>query len=135
MDALAQTVPMAKLPFLIHVIIATFAALTFIFRPHKQLAPLSEPAKLILRCYGGCLLFTNCISVIFLVRPEADETTKLVAFAFAFWHSWPTYRAVVRIHAGLDTSGELGKTLGGPWIHLAVHALLLILFVNTGLIL
>lgn len=133
MDSLLQKVPMTKLPFLVHDIIATFAGLTFILRPYKQLAPLSESAKLILHCYGGCLLFTNCISLIFLVRPEIDETTKLVAYTFAFWHCWPSYRAVVRIHTGLDTKGELGKTLGGPWIHLAVHALLVVLFLNTAL--
>ncbi|KAG9251439.1 uncharacterized protein F5Z01DRAFT_676926 [Emericellopsis atlantica] len=130
---MASLISLAKLPFLLHDIIASFAGLTFILRPHKQLAPLSESAKLILHCYGGCLLFTNLISLIFLVRPDVDETTRLVAFAFAFWHAWPSYRAIARLQRGLNTTGELGKTLGGPWIHLAVHILLMALFLNTGL--
>ena len=125
-------IPAAKLPFLVHDVVATFAGLTFIFRPYRQLAPLSDAAKLILQCYGGCLLFTNLISLIFLVRPEVDETTRLVAFAYAFWHLWPSYRAVVRIQRDIDTRGEMGNTLGGPGVHLTVHALLIVLFLYAG---
>ena len=122
----------AKLPFFIHDIVASFAGLTFIFRPGKQLSPLSPSAQLILQCYGGLILFTNLISLIMIARPVVDETTRLVAFAFSFWHAWPSYRAVVRMQKGIDVEGEMGKTLGGPAIHLAVHALLFFMFLYVG---
>jgi hypothetical protein len=124
----------AKLPFLIHILVASCSALTFIFRPHRQLQPLSHSAAIILQCYGGCILFTNLISLIFLVRPVVDETTKLVALAFAFCHAWPSYRAVTRLQNNLDVQGELGNTLGGPIVHLGVHGLLLFMFLQAGLL-
>lgn len=132
MATLSTIISLAKAPFLIHDIIATAAALTFILRPGRQLQPLSESAKLILQCYGGCILFTNLISLIFLVRPVIDDTTRHVALAFAFWHAWPSYRAVVRLQYGIDTQGEMGKTLGGPILHLGIHGLLFFMFLYTA---
>lgn len=127
-------ISLAKAPFLVHDVIATAAALTFIFRPGRQLQPLSDSATLILQSYGGCLLFTNLISLIFLVRPVVDDTTRHVALAFAFWHTWPSYRAIVRMRHGIDTQGEMGKTLGGPITHLSVHVLLFGMFLYTALV-
>jgi hypothetical protein len=121
-----------KLPFLIHDIISTFAGLTFIFRPEAQLLPLTPSASLILQCYGGLILFTNLIAFVFLTRPF-DETSRLVALAFAFWHCWPTHRAIVRLVYGIETKGELGKTLGGPAVHLGVHGALIAMFLWSGL--
>lgn len=126
-------ISLTKAPFLIHDIIATFAGLTFVFRPHAQLQPLSPSAALILRCYGGCILFTVLISLAFLVRPVEDETTRLVALALAFWHVWPSYRAVVRLQDDIDVKNELGRTLGGPTVHLGVHGLLFLMFLYTGI--
>ncbi len=126
-------IPPAKIPFLVHELVASPAATVFIFRSHKQLAPLSDAGRLILQCYGGCLLFTNLISLVFLLRPEIDETTRLVAWAFCFWHAWPSYRAIVRMRDGIDTKGEMGRTLGGPTVHLSCHVLLMALFLIPGL--
>lgn len=125
--------PIALVPFFLHEIVSLIAGFTFVLRPHKQLAPLSPSAKLILRCYGGCLIFTTLISHLFLTRPKADELTRRVALIFAFWHAWPSYRAIIRIRYDIDMAGELGETLGGPWAHLAVHVALMVLFLNTGL--
>jgi hypothetical protein len=123
---------LAKAPFIIHDVIATAAALTFIFRPQRQLQPLTPSATLILQCYGGCILFTNLISLIFLVRPVIDETTRLVALAFVFWHAWPSYRAIVRLQYGIETQGEMSTTLGGPVVHLGIHGLLFFMFMYTA---
>ena len=124
-------VSLAKLPFLLHDVVATLAGLTFVVRPSAQLAPLTPSASLILQCYGGLILFTTLISLIFLRRPF-DETTRIVALAFAFWHCWPSYRAYVRILHGIDTKGKLATTLGGPWVHLGVHLALFVLFIYSG---
>lgn len=121
-----------QLPFLVHDAIAIFAGLTFIFRPSAQLRPLTPGAELILQCYGGMILFTCLISLIFFRRPF-DETSRLVALAFAFWHLWPSYRAVVRLQRGIDTEGPLGRTLGGPAVHLTVHVILVAMFVRSAI--
>lgn len=123
---------LAKAPFLLHDVIATTAAVTFIFRPERQLQPLTESGRLILQSYGGCLLFTSLVSLIFLTRPVVDETTRLAALAFTFWHAWPSYRAIVRMQRGIDTKGEMAKTLGGPLTHLAVHTVLFVGFLYTA---
>lgn len=124
-------VSLPHLPFLLHDLVATAAGLTFIFRPSAQLQPLSAGGELILHCYGGVLLFTSLISLIFYAR-AFDDTSRLVCLSFAFWHVWPSYRAVVRMQRGIDVQGELGKTLGGPAVHLATHAVLFVMFVASA---
>jgi hypothetical protein len=130
LSSILKPIFQGKFPFLFHIIIATPAGLTFIFRSSRQLSPLTPAARLILQCYGGCLLFTNLIALIFLTRPF-DETTRLVAFAFASWHLWPSYRAVVRIQRGIDTQGQLGGTLGEPVVHLVVHLVAFVMFLGS----
>lgn len=129
--SLLKTAFQGKFPFLFHVIIASPAGLTFIFRPSRQLSPLTPAARLILQCYGGCLLFTNLMALIFLTRPF-DDTTRLATVSFAFWHLWPSYRAVLRLQCGIDTAGQLGETLGGPVVHLTVHLVLVVMFFGSA---
>lgn len=131
MSSIVALASQPQLPFLVHDAIATVAGFTFVLRPSAQIRPLTPGAELILQCYGGLILFTCLISLIFFRRPF-DETSRLVSLAFAFWHVWPSYRAIVRLRRGIDTDGALGKTLGGPGVHLAVHAILLVMFMRSG---
>lgn len=110
-------------------VISTCAALTFVCRPTAQLKAILSAAELILKCNGGALISTNLIATIFLFRP-CDATSRLVAF----WHLWPTHRAIVRIQHGIDVEGEIGKTLGGPPVHLLVHSVLFVMFMFAGLV-
>ncbi|KAK1974519.1 hypothetical protein LZ30DRAFT_607807 [Colletotrichum cereale] len=131
----------AKLPFLLHIAIETAAACSFILNPASQLPAPSPAARLVLQSFGGLLLTTNLVCSIFVVRPF-DGTTRLVAAALAFWHAWPCWRAYVRLARpevdamGKDKDkGELAKkTLGGPGVHLVVHAGTLVLFAGAALV-
>ncbi|KAF5004083.1 hypothetical protein FDECE_9398 [Fusarium decemcellulare] len=119
-------------PFLIHVLIETPAALSFIFSPSSQLQPLDPQAALLLKLLGGLLLTTNLIGLIFVRRPF-DDVARHVALAFAFWHIWPCYRAYIRLR-GRASEGEApatARTLGGPPVHLGVHLALLTMFLGT----
>ncbi|KAI9900534.1 hypothetical protein N3K66_004796 [Trichothecium roseum] len=126
-------IALAKLPFLLHDAVALPAGLTFVLRPHRQLSPLTPAARLILQCYGGLILFTCLVSLLFTLGPPAHpDALRLAALSFAFWHAWPSYRAVARLRGGIDVEGEMGTTLGGPAVHLAVHALLFFMFLGVG---
>ncbi|KAF4345943.1 hypothetical protein FBEOM_85 [Fusarium beomiforme] len=118
----------ATIPFLIHALIETPAAFTFILKPSSQLQPLPPSAALILQSFGGLLLTSNLIALIFL-RRAFDDATRQAALAFAFWHIWPCWRASRRL-SGYTEEGEASttKTLGGPMVHLGVHAGLLTMF-------
>ncbi|KAF5000757.1 hypothetical protein FGRMN_1525 [Fusarium graminum] len=119
------------IPFLIHVLIETPAALTFIFRPSSQLQPLLPSAALILQSFGGLLLTSNLIALILIRRPF-DDITRQAALAFCFWHIWPCHRAYMRM-SGYTKEDEASttKTLGGPVVHLGVHIALLTMFLGT----
>ncbi|KPM42850.1 hypothetical protein AK830_g3658 [Neonectria ditissima] len=129
-----------KIPFLVHAVIETPAALTFIFRPSSHVSPLPPDAGLLLQSLGGLLLASNLIALIFINRPF-DYVTRRVALALAFWHLWPCYRAVVRLGRRADSQrrskeneAATGKTLGGPAVHLAVHLVLLAMFMSSSLL-
>ncbi|TKW57784.1 hypothetical protein CTA1_404 [Colletotrichum tanaceti] len=129
----------AKLPFLLHVAIETAAACSFILNPASQLPAPTAAVRLVLQSFGGLLLSTNLTCLIFVARPF-DGTSKLVAASLAFWHVWPCWRAYVRltrpdVDGGVKEKDELvRKTLGGPGVHLAVHAGLFLLFVGAALL-
>ncbi|KAF5235085.1 hypothetical protein FAUST_7288 [Fusarium austroamericanum] len=123
----------ATAPFLAHALIEIPAALTFILKPSTQLQPLPPSAALIVQSFGGCILTTNLIALIFLRRPF-DHVAQHVALAFAFWHIWPCYRAYMRMSGYTKEEGTVTtKTLGGPVVHLGVHVVLLNMFLGTWL--
>ncbi|KAM5346466.1 hypothetical protein ACJ41O_009471 [Fusarium nematophilum] len=122
-----------SIPFLIHALVETPAALSFILKPSSQLDPLSPQAALILQSLGGLLLALNLIALIFARRPF-DQDTQHVALAFAFWHIWPCRRAVVRLRGSASEGGEPPSTrgaFGGPVVHLGVHLMLLTMFLGV----
>jgi hypothetical protein len=116
-------------PFVLHTIVEATAGYSFVFRPHLQLQPLPTAARLILECYGGLLFFSALMSAIFCAR-DFDGSSRLAAAAFAFWHLWPSRRAVIRMQQGVNVHGRLGATLGGPELHMWVHG---VLFIGFGL--
>lgn len=120
------------LPFIFHIVIEIPAALTYILKPSSHVNPLPESARLILQSFGGLLLTSNLVALVFLRRPF-DDTSRQVAIAFAFWHVWPCHRAVVRLNRGGDGEAASTKgTLGGPALHLAIHSTLLVSFAYAG---
>ncbi|KAI5861456.1 hypothetical protein GGS23DRAFT_151374 [Durotheca rogersii] len=123
-----------KLPFAAHALVETAAALSFIFRPEKQLPACTPAAKLILRQYGGLLLATNLVCIVILAQPSlGDNTIRLLAAALGSYHLWPCYRAYIRIAYQVDAQEQTQPALGGPSVHLVVHLLCLAMFVRTVL--
>lgn len=132
-----------RIPFALHITVETAAAASFILRPESQLprtASSSTAAQLVLQSLGGLLLSTNLICVVFVARPDFDETSRLVAASLAFWHGWACRRAWVRMTRDVDVDVEVeendtrkkvvkaqrsGNTFGGPAVHFGVHSLLL----------
>ncbi|KAI5918722.1 hypothetical protein F4810DRAFT_558954 [Camillea tinctor] len=126
-----------KLPFAVHAVVETVAALSFIFRPDAQLPGCSPAAKLILRQYGGLLLASSfmCAAVLLItdndaVTGTAATTMQLQALALGTYHVWPCYRAWVRI--GSRERGRGATTLGGPSLHLVVHLVCFGLFMFSA---
>lgn len=124
--------PYATYPFLVHFLIETPAALTFILRPSSQVPNPTPSVALILQSFGGLLLSTNLTALVFF-RRDFDDAARLAALAYAFWHLWPCYRAWMRIRGGIDTQGAQGRTLGGPPVHLLCHVVLLLMFLASGM--
>ena len=121
-----------QLPFGIHVITETLAAASFILRPETQLATPDAETKLVLQLLGGLLLTTNLIAIAIATRHVFDETSRLVAAAFTFWHLWPSYRAYARLTGPATASGaKTRSTLGGPLSHLSAHVLLVAMFAGV----
>ncbi|RGP77511.1 hypothetical protein FLONG3_4430 [Fusarium longipes] len=123
----------ATIPFLVHALIETPAALTFILKPSTQLQPLPPSAALIVQSFGGSILATNLIALAFIRRPF-DDVARHVALAFAFWHIWPCYRAYMRMSGYTEKEeASVTKTFGGPKAHLGVHVVLVTMFLATWL--
>ncbi|KAI1342924.1 hypothetical protein F5Y15DRAFT_272000 [Xylariaceae sp. FL0016] len=125
-------IPLAKVGFVLHAIIETAAAVSFIFNPEKQLPGCTPAARLILRQYGGLLLASSLVCVaVLLDETGSDSTTRLLAFALGTYHLLPCYRAYTRLERDVQPNGRKAPEkshLGGPWVHLAVHLLCLFLF-------
>ncbi|KAL8371135.1 hypothetical protein RB595_001130 [Gaeumannomyces hyphopodioides] len=136
----------SKLPLILHILVETAAARSFILQPRSQL-PLEQPrdhdaaaaaaaaaaetaraeADLILKNLGGALLATNLVALALVLRPDdqaLDRTGHLTVLALASYHVWPAYRAFARIFRPAAASRAAGSRapLGGPPVHLAVHA-------------
>jgi len=107
-----------SLPFWFHLTIELPASINFFFNPSEQLSPPAPQSHIIIRQYAVLLLVSTLIALIFALRP-IDGTSRNVAGALSVYHLAPLTRAGSRIWAG---SVEYGKGLGGPVVHLAVHA-------------
>ncbi|PMD65424.1 uncharacterized protein K444DRAFT_180082 [Hyaloscypha bicolor E] len=107
------------LPFWLHFLIELPASMNFFLNPSEQLSSPAPQAHPILKQYAVLLFVTTLIALIFALRP-IDGTSRNVAGALSVYHLAPLMRAGSRIVEG---SGEYGKGLGGPILHLVVHLL------------
>jgi len=112
----------SRLPFWAHVLIELPAAFNFLLHPSEQLPIPAPQAHAIIQQYGALLLVSVNIALIFAVRP-VDPTSRKVSGALALYHLAPLSRAVSRIRKG---DFEYGQGLGGPWVHLVVHFIVLL---------
>ncbi|KAK0672937.1 hypothetical protein QBC41DRAFT_343291 [Cercophora samala] len=138
-------IPLVKLPLLLHLLTETPASISFLLFPQTQL-PTADPnpaaALLILRNFGGLLLSTNLIALVFLLRPAFDSLSALVTLSLASYHVWPIYRAYSRLLLQQQrpnlTKGKKqhdvnrNLVLGGPIVHFWVHICCLIGLVLSG---
>ncbi|KAH8789025.1 hypothetical protein F5882DRAFT_402620 [Hyaloscypha sp. PMI_1271] len=107
------------LPFWLHFLIELPASMNFFLNPSEQLSSPAPQAHPIIKQYAVLLFVSTLIALIFALRP-IDGTSRNVAGALSVYHLAPLVRAGSRIAEG---SGEYGKGLGGPMLHLAVHLL------------
>ncbi|PQE27656.1 hypothetical protein CJF30_00007980 [Rutstroemia sp. NJR-2017a BBW] len=108
------------LPFLLHTLIELPASLNFFLHPSSQFTPPAPQAHAVIRQYALLLFSSSLISLIFGLRP-VDGTSRNVAGALGVYHFGPLVRAGLRVWGG-DTGGEKKGIVGGPWVHLVVHA-------------
>lgn len=122
-----------KTPLILHITIETLAALSFIFQPGTQLPGATREAELILASYGGLLLTTNLVCGVFVARAGFDATAGLVSLCVGTYHAWPMWRAYARLSSrSLRRVAGPSRVLGGPGVHLAVHAVCLVGLVAAG---
>jgi hypothetical protein len=123
-----------KIPLMLHALIETFAAISFVTQPKKQLPGASEEARLILRSYGGLLLSLNGVCWAIVSKPGFDGTARLCTVFIASYHLWPIARAYMRIRSGLGIREQSRRVLGGPWVHLVVHVFLFAALLGVSLL-
>ncbi|KAK4189391.1 hypothetical protein QBC35DRAFT_493543 [Podospora australis] len=103
-------VSVTKLPLILHLLIETPASLSFLLKPHSQLPGASPEAVLILRNFGGLLLSTNILTLLFLYRgtgkEEDDGLTALVEICLGTYHFWPIHRAWRRMNGSRLSSAK-----------------------------
>lgn len=108
------------------------ACLSFLLQPRVQLRERNPSAEAVLVCrsYGGLLLATNLLCVQFLFRRDGsfDGASVILARSLAFYHLFPIARAWTRSRQHQVHDQEQGQqrdALGGPFVHLTVHVILL----------
>lgn len=123
------------LPFFLHAFTEFLASSTFLITPSSHIPSPSPQATLVSQLLGGSLLHSALVAVIFAFRGEWDDTARRAALAFAVWHVFPCYRALVRLRTGMEGGEQKleSKIVGGPAVHLLIHGVLLALFLRSGL--
>ena len=132
---MAQSSPAA--PFLLHAITELLAASTFLLSADSHIPSPSPQATLVSQLLGGSLLHSALLAVIFASRGVWDDTARRAALAFAIWHAFPCYRAIVRLRTKMDGAGPAkreGQLFGGPAVHLMIHGTLLFWFLMAGVL-
>lgn len=131
---------LGNLALLFHVLVEAPASLSFLLNAPKQLreSKPSPEAVLVCQSYGGLLVATNVLCVLFLYcrgSSNFDDASAIIAASLAIHHVMPMRRAWVRIKAQGAGRGWLQQAdaLGGPYVHLMVHALLLVSLTWAGL--
>lgn len=129
-----------NLALLFHVLIEAPASLSFLLNAPKQLRESrpSPEAVLVCQSYGGLLAATNVLCLLLIYRRGStrfDDASAIIAASLALYHVMPIRRAWVRVKTQGAGRGWLQQAdaLGGPYMHLIVHALLLVSLTWAGL--
>lgn len=129
-----------NLALLFHVLIEAPASLSFLLDAPKQLRePRPSPeAVLVCQSYGGLLAATNVLCLLLIYcrgSTQFDDASAIVAASLAIYHVMPLRRAWVRLKTQGAGRGWLQQAdaLGGPYMHLVIHALLLLSLTWAGL--
>lgn len=131
---------LGNLALLFHVLVEAPASLSFLLNAPKQLqqSKPSPEAVLVCQSYGGLLAATNVLCILFVFcrgSTNFDDASAIIAVSLAMYHVMPLRRAWVRIKAQGAGRGWLQQAdaLGGPYVHLMVHVLLLVSLTWAGL--
>ncbi|KAK3994571.1 hypothetical protein QBC44DRAFT_261741 [Cladorrhinum sp. PSN332] len=134
-----------QIPLVIHLLAEIPASLSFLLAPRAQLPSASQDAVLILRNFGGLLMSTNLLAVVFLFRGRGGggddgNLAGWVLLCLGSYHFWPVWRAWDRMNrlerTNKDDGGrekkEQKKVLGGPVVHFGVHLVCLVVLAGGG---
>ncbi|KAK4229486.1 hypothetical protein QBC38DRAFT_472526 [Podospora fimiseda] len=114
-----------QLPLIFHLMIELPASISFLLFPQTQLPGASEETILILRNFGGLLLSTNLLVIIFLLYGGHQTLNDLggwILLCLGSYHFWPIWRAWIRIkRMSREGGNKQKKVLGGPVVHFWVH--------------
>ncbi|EPE04933.1 hypothetical protein F503_00087 [Ophiostoma piceae UAMH 11346] len=135
---------LAQAALLLHAAIETPAAVTFLFFPEKQLSTAAAAGRavpletaLVLQNLGGLLAASVALSLVLAVwgtPPHLSHSLRgALCLCLAIYHLFPARRAYLRRRHAIGTKGAVGNTLGGPAVHLAVHAACLVLLTSAGI--
>jgi len=109
-----------KFPFLLHMLVELPASSAFLFTAADPLI-----------IQYAVLLFVSVLIAGIFVRRDVDTTSRQVAAALAIYHLSPVVRATSRLLAGQTTCRV--NDLGGPRVHLCVHAVCLVALLQLAL--
>jgi len=120
LDGITNQVFDYNLPFLLHAVVETPAALNFFLFPSDQLGARTPNAHAVIRQYA-CLLFaTVIISLSFLQRP-LDALSGKLAGALAIYHVAASARAGSRLQRQMRQGRQV--VLSEACLHLIAHSL------------
>ena len=117
------SISLDHLGLLLHLMVELPACINFFLRPSATLSKSQPYSHCLIRQYALLLVSTNLIALAFLMRP-ADHLSGQISGALVVYHIGPLVRAMSRIR-----TQDIGRALGGPWLHLFAHLLCVVALV------
>lgn len=110
----------SALPFVLHIMVETPAALRFLFTPDAQILHPQPDARSIVRQYAVLLFSTVLIALICLLN-HRQRISRLVAGALSIYHIAPILRAGTKLSNSRLLSSVGKEAWREPALYVVVH--------------